>query len=131
MCDGGGAAVKHHSASGFAQNSNGQSVTAVSEEAYDRPYADQVKIEIVEGIGRIRLPRGLLPPLHGGEGGWFQLTDLVETENEVTASAAVNFANHPKIRIDRLVGAISIDGKKGTFMGKCQAYDPAKVERAF
>lgn len=90
-----------------------------------------MKVEIVNGAGRIRLPRGLLPPLHGGEGGWLELRDLVETDNEVTASAAVNFANHPKIRIDRIGGAISIDGTKGTFSGQCRSYDPATVQRAF
>ena len=43
--------------------------------------------------------------------------------------AAVNFANHPKVRIDRLAGAISIAGKAGTFNSRCWPYDPANMAR--
>ena len=131
VCEGGGAAVKRHAVHGFARNSEGQTVTATAVEAYDRNYSDQVKVEIVNGAGRIRLPRGLLPPIHGGDGGWLDLHDLAETDNEVTANAAVNFVNHPEVRIDRLAGAISIDGRDRTFAGKCQPYDPVTVQRAF
>jgi hypothetical protein len=93
-------------------------------------YADQVDIELQDGSGRIRLPRVVLPVLHGGDGGWFELQKLRVTDREIEASAAVNFINKPKVHIDRLTAIISITGKAGTFTGRCQAVE-AQAERKF
>jgi len=93
-------------------------------------YADQVDVELNGSTGRIRLPRVVLPVLHGGAGGWFELKDLQITDRIIEASAAVNFVNHPKVHIDRVTGSISIAGRQGTFVGTCEAVDP-NAQRKF
>lgn len=95
------------------------------------PFDDQVNLWVENGDGRIRMPRAMLPVVRGGENGWFKLKSVEITENEITASVAVNVINNPKLRIDRLTGAISISGKAGDYSGRCAKYDPENVERKF
>jgi hypothetical protein len=73
----------------------------------------------------------MLPPIHGGNGGWFELKSLKTTDIEITGSAAVNFINSPKVRLDRTTGRISIAGKAGQYSGVCEPYDPATAPRKF
>lgn len=92
-------------------------------------YSDQVDIRLFNGDDRIRLPRTLLPPLHGGKDGWFKLKNVVADARSIHASAAVNFMNNPKVFIDRVTGTISISGKAGDFSGQCEEFKgdaPAK-----
>jgi len=96
----------------------------------DRQFSDQVDVEITGDSGRIRLPRVVLPLVHGGAGGWFELKKLTVTDRAIEASAAVNFINRPKIHIDRLTGSISIAGKAGNYTGRCEAVDHA-AQRTF
>lgn len=131
ICGGGGSAAGTQVSNGFATDSSGNSATATIFSRRDRNFEDQVNVEIRDGQGRIRLPRTMLPPIHGGEDGWMRLTDIRETENEVTAKAVVNFMSRPNIRIDRISGTISISGRIGHFSGRCEAYDPDRVERRF
>jgi len=84
-------------------------------------FEDQVDIRLFGGDDRIRLPRTLLPPLHGGNDGWFKLKNVVADARSIHASAAVNFMNNPKVYIDRVTGTISISGKAGDYSGQCQA----------
>lgn len=95
------------------------------------PFDDQVNVSITGDEGRIRMPRAMLPPLRGGEDGWFKIRSIKISENEITGSVAVNVINNPKLRIDRLTGAISISGKAGDYSGRCSPYDPQNVQRAF
>ena len=67
------------------------------------------------------MPRTMLPPIHGGDGGWFKLKKVVSDDRTISASAAVNFMNNPKVHIDRLTGTISISGKAGDYSGQCEA----------
>ncbi len=85
-------------------------------------FADQVDIRLFNGDDRIRLPRTLLPPLHGGKDGWFKLKNVVSDARSIHASAAVNFMNNPKVFIDRVTGTISVSGKTGDFAGQCEAF---------
>lgn len=95
------------------------------------PFDDQVNV-MIDGVeGQVRMPRSMLPPIHGGNDGWFKIKSMRLTENEITGSAGVNFANSPKIRIDRITGNISMSGKAGDYSGRCTRYDPATVQRAF
>jgi len=92
-------------------------------------FGDQVDVRLFNGDDRIRMPRTMLPGLHGGDGGWFKLKDVVADARSIRAKAAVNFANHPNVLIDRVTGTISISGKAGDYSGQCQAVDanaPAK-----
>jgi hypothetical protein len=92
-------------------------------------FEDQVDIRLFGGDDRIRMPRTMLPPLHGGSDGWFKLKDVKVDARAIHAEVAVNFLNHPKVYIDRVTGTISISGKAGDYSGECQAIDtsaPAK-----
>jgi hypothetical protein len=92
-------------------------------------FADQVDVRLFSGDDRIRLPRTMLPGLHGGDDGWFKLKDVVVDARSIHAKATVNFANHPNVFIDRVTGTISISGKSGDYAGQCQAMQadaPAK-----
>jgi hypothetical protein len=95
----------------------------------DRQFADQVDIRLFAGDDRIRLPRTMLPPIHGGEAGWFKLKNVVADARSIRASAAINFMSNPKVYIDRITGTISISGRAGDYSGQCQAIEadaPAK-----
>lgn len=92
-------------------------------------FEDQVDVRLFSGDDRIRLPRTMLPPLHGGSDGWFKLKDVKADARTIRAEVAVNFLNHPKVYIDRVTGTISISGKAGDYSGGCQVIDanaPAK-----
>jgi hypothetical protein len=92
-------------------------------------FEDQVDVRLFGGDDRIRLPRSMLPPVHGGDGGWFKLKNVVADSRSIRAKAAVNFMNNPNVFIDRVTGTISISGRAGDYSGQCQAVDanvPAK-----
>jgi len=86
-------------------------------------FGDQVDVRLFAGDDRIRMPRTMLPPIRGGEGGWFKLKKVEADARSIRASAAVNFMNNPKVHIDRVTGTISISGKAGDFSGQCQVVD--------
>ncbi|HYC95245.1 MAG TPA: hypothetical protein VEB39_06050 [Sphingomicrobium sp.] len=86
-------------------------------------FEDQVDIRLFAGDDRIRMPRTMLPPIRGGEGGWFKLKKVEADSRSIRASAAVNFMNNPKVHIDRVTGSISISGKAGDYSGQCQIVD--------
>lgn len=84
-------------------------------------FADQVDVRLFAGDDRIRMPRTMLPPIHGGSDGWFRLKDVVTDARSIRAKVAVNFINSPKVFIDRVTGTISISGKAGDYTGQCEA----------
>jgi hypothetical protein len=45
------------------------------------------------------------------------------------SSAQINFLQHPDLRIDRRSGSVAMDGKVGSFAGRCENFNP--VQRAF
>ena len=95
------------------------------------PFEDQVNLWLENGEGRIRMPGSMLPPIRGGENGWFKIKNVKISDTEITGSVAVNLVNNPKLRIDRVTGAISLSGRAGDYTGRCQKYDPATAQRAF
>lgn len=94
-----------------------------------RGFADQVNIELNGTEGRIRLPRVTLPVFRGGKEGWFELRNVKVSDREITASAAVNLLNRPKVRIDRVTGIISINGMNGNYTGECAKVEPGAQQR--
>jgi hypothetical protein len=84
-------------------------------------FGDQVDVRLFNGDDRIRMPRTMLPALHGGNGGWFKLKNIVADARSIRAKAGVNFMNSPNVLIDRVTGTISISGKAGDYSGQCQA----------
>ncbi|MFL6758699.1 hypothetical protein [Sphingomonas sp.] len=140
-CGGGGTANKATAVSGYSNTQAFGTVgtTPVSGSAQttttvygtrQQGFADQVDIRLFSGDDRIRLPRTLLPPLHGGSDGWFKLKNVKADERSIHASAAVNFMNNPKVYIDRVTGTISISGRAGDYSGQCQA-TPADAPAKF
>ena len=131
VCMGSGASVEVRQATGFGWNSEGQSGNAVVNQTVDVPYEDQLQLWIEGGEGKARVPRVLLPPLHGGDQGWFEIKGIAVKDNEITGSVSINFINHPKLVLDRLTGTVTLSGKVGSFNGRCQKFDPATAKRAF
>jgi hypothetical protein len=87
-------------------------------------FGEQMDIDIDGSVAKARVPRRFLPPAHGGEGGWFAVKDLVITDDAITGKVAINFAQHPNLRIDRRSGSVALDGKVGSFAGQCEKLDP-------
>lgn len=94
-------------------------------------FEGQIDVEIDGNVGRIRMPRALLPPAHGGKDGWFALKALATNDREITATVPLNFLSAPKLRLDRISGQIEIEGAKGFFSGQCESYNPARTVRKF
>jgi hypothetical protein len=87
-------------------------------------FADQVDVSLFAGDDRIRVPRAMLPDLHGGKGGWFKLKNVVADDRSIKASTSLGPFSNPKIFIDRMTGIISISGNAGDYSGQCQVIDP-------
>jgi hypothetical protein len=103
-----------------ASGNSSSTVTTMRHQGFE----DQVDLRLFAGNDRIRMPRTMLPPLHGGADGWFKLKDVRVDDRSIKASAAVNFMNNPKIYVDRVTGTITISGRAGDFTGQCEAMDP-------
>lgn len=139
-CSGGGTANKHaHASVDTDVHMSGMAgTTMVSGSGYgtstinlprQQGFEDQVDIRLFGGDDRIRMPRTMLPRIHGGSDGWFKLKHVEADARSIHASAAVNFINNPKVYIDRVTGTISISGKAGDYTGQCEAVQadaPAK-----
>lgn len=130
-CGGEGAANRVTTTSAFGFDNHGNSATGTAWGQRSVGFGDQVMVEINGATGRIRMPRAMLPPMHGGKDGWFEIKNLRWSENEITGSVGVNPFNNPKLRIDRLQGYLGLNGKAGDFSGRCEPYDPATVVRKF
>ena len=89
---------------------------------------DKMDVDIANGVARVRVPRHYLPPWHGGNEGWFEVKDLVITDAAISGTVLINFARHPKLRVDRHTGAVELDGNLGTYQGECRPYE---AQRAF
>jgi len=111
------ALTKHGSASAFG--------VSHSQDQFD----EQMDVDLNGSVARARVPRRFLPPLHGGDGGWFEVNGVVATDDAITGTVLINFANHPKLRIDRRTGSIALDGKVGAYAGMCKPFK--EEERAF
>ena len=83
-------------------------------------YDTTAGFRLQNGIATMRVPAMLLPPLHGGRGGWLKVKNLRIADNEITGKAAINFMNNPSFRIDRVTGELSI---AGGFQAQCEPQD--------
>jgi hypothetical protein len=92
-------------------------------------FREQVDIRLFSGDDRIRMPRTMLPPIHGGNGGWFKLKDVVADTRSIKGKAALSFMNNPNIFIDRVTGTISISGRAGDYTGQCQVIDASAAPK--
>lgn len=131
VCDGGGSANRTTSAQAFAWDNSGGSANAIVTGRREVGFEDQLQLWIEGDQGKARMPRTMLPPVHGGDGGWFMIKDIRVSDNEITGTVEVNFMNHPKLVIDRLAGTVSLAGKAGQFNGRCRKFEPGNTQRAF
>ncbi|WP_420382607.1 hypothetical protein [Novosphingobium sp.] len=129
ICRGAGEHKVNTFGSAFAFGSHGRSAYAVGANQQLSQFGEQMDINITGSTAKVRVPRRFLPPLHGGDGGWFEVHDLVINETDITGKVAINYANHPNLRLDRRAGSVALDGKVGSFAGECQKVDPN--QRAF
>ena len=120
VCDGGGSANRSTSSTAWASDNNGNTAQATVTGRRSQGFADQVDLVIDGDNSRIRMPRTMLPKLHGGSDGWFKLKNLKVAPESYSGSAAVNFMNNPKVYVDRRTGSISISGKAGDYSGRCE-----------
>jgi len=130
-CVGGGTANRATTGTVNAWDNNGNFATGTVTGRRSVGFDDQVNLVIDGTEGRIRMPRSMLPTIHGGQDGWFKLKNIEVTDGEIRASAAINPINNPKVRLDRYSGAISVSGKAGDFNGQCRKFDPATTQRQF
>lgn len=132
VCLGQGSGNRAFQSFGTASDNRGNSAWGQSVGVRAVPFDDQVNIEIADdATGRVRMPRMMLPGLRGGSDGWFDIKKVQISENEITGVVQVNILNSPKLRLDRIQGRVSIQGKSGDYSGECQPYDPATVQRRF
>jgi hypothetical protein len=120
-CGGGGVANRADTATVYGAENSGSSAWPTAHASHREPFEGQADIRIAGQDGRIRLPQNMLPAIQTGDGGWFALKNLKVTDGSITGSAAVNLMNAPKVHIDRNTGTIRIDGRAGSFDGRCQA----------
>ena len=131
LCGGAGMANKHSTTQAYGWNNSGDSADAIITSERSVGFEDQLQLWIEGGAGKARMPRTMLPPIHGGNGGWFDVKDIRVSDTEITGTVAVNALNHPKLVLDRLAGTVSLAGKAGQFNGRCQKFDPVNAQRAF
>ena len=118
-CAGTGSKSETHST--FAQvygPGGAASGTAFSTETAQSP--ERVTIQIEGSGGRIHLSPWLVPPVHGGSDGWFQLSKVDVQPDTIKGSFGINFINHPHFTIDRHTGEIDMSGfARLSFEGTC------------
>lgn len=131
ICAGGGYANKVDQSTAQAWNNYGDSATATIQSQSRVGFEDQSQLWIEGDEGRIRMPSSMLPAIRGGEDGWFKLSSIEVTDSEILATVKVNLINNPKLRLNRLTGSVSLTGKAGNYVGLCQRFDPAAVQRRF
>ncbi|QXQ08223.1 hypothetical protein KX816_09775 [Sphingosinicellaceae bacterium] len=131
VCRGSGVASDSDYVRTETRNHNGRTRDSRTLVDTSKSFSGELKIEITEGAGRAFLPRVFLPALSHGKDGWFDLKNLNESDNLITAKIAVGIMSKPDLRIDRLTGSITVNGSMGNFAGHCRKYDPTSSKRAF
>lgn len=131
ICVGAGYANKIDQSTAQAWNNYGDSASATIQSQSRVGFEDQLQLWVEGEEGRVRMPPSMLPAIRGGEDGWFKLGSIEESDSEIRATVKVNVINNPKLRLDRLAGTISLSGKAGNYSGRCEKFDPAKVQRRF
>jgi hypothetical protein len=89
------------------------------------PTGDQVLVDVLGDLARIRIPSNVLPAKQGGgEADWKPISDLQVDDHLITGHVGMGFLNKPSLTIDRMSGRIDVGGAKGFgFHGNCAAYD--------
>ena len=86
-----------------------------------QPFNGSVHVELSGQLGRIALPKPMVPLLSSGSDGWFPVGKITSDAKEITGQVTINSLNKPKLHIDRVTGEITISGGFSDFTGKCEA----------
>ncbi|RVT94058.1 hypothetical protein [Sphingomonas crocodyli] len=132
VCPGEGGKLSSQYKSGYMWDAKRKKYVSQSGmETESRPYAAAVTVRIAGDSGSIQLPKSMVPPIHGsGSGdGWWPLNDVIVGDKEIRAAFKLNGLNHPKIRIDRMTGMLTMTGTGFDFTGRCEKTDAG--ERRF
>lgn len=128
ICGGAGSSARPSGA--VALGSDGSSVAAYG--SAQQGFRDQVRVEIsAPGSGRLQVPRSMLPPLHGGDEGWFEIKKLAVNPTEITGRIELAFLKSASLRIDRLTGFMKLDSQNGTYAAECERFDPETAAPRF
>ena len=130
MCSGSGRQGVDRNVTAYSHDNYGNTATTTATESRTVGFDDEVRVDITGETGRVRIPQTMLPPLRGGDEGWFNLRKIEATAEEITAVATINLINKIKLRLDRVTGRLSFTTLRGSFAGRCQRIDPA-AGRAF
>jgi hypothetical protein len=130
-CVGGGVAQIDTTSSARAFDNYGNAITIKGRDGNLVEYRGTTDVRLEGEEASVRLPPPLLPPLRGGEDGWFRVKNLNLAEGEISGKAAVNFLNNPEFTINRFTGRITVNAKRGTFVGSCELIDQTAQERRF
>lgn len=84
-----------------------------------RPQPAALRISIV-GV-EVKPPKHVLPMVHGGKQGWFQLRKTVVTDAAITGKIPANLAANANLLFDRISLRLSISGAHGDYTGICVA----------
>jgi hypothetical protein len=117
VCRGVGDRTVTHVTTASVWGQNGLATDGVGTSQTQDQFGEQMDIDVRNGKAKARVPRRFLPPAHGGQGGWFDVKDLVVSDDAITGTVTINFAQHPKLRVDRRTGSVSMDGKVGSYAG--------------
>lgn len=79
ICGGEGSANQQTTSSVYAWGNGGSGNVTVNG-TRSVGFGDEVALWIEGGEGRLRMPRAMLPPIRGGENGWFKLKSIVITD---------------------------------------------------
>ncbi len=86
-------------------------------------FRSEIQVDIRGTSGRVRPADKMVPPIHsGGNGGWWDLTDLRVGDDKISGRYHFSGLNSPTVNIDRRSGSIEITGLSA-FSGKCDVGD--------
>ena len=88
ICMGTGDREVAHSSWATAATNNG-SASAFGVSHSQEQFDDQMDVDLNGSAARARVPRRFLPPLHGGDGGWFNVNDVMVTDDAITGNADI------------------------------------------
>ncbi len=120
VCHGVAGKLEDHTVTAETYGANGPVYGSAT--SYDSTQSRERVTVVLKGQGgQIHMPDWLIPPLHGGNDGWFDLGKLTVTADTIKAQFNMNFINHDHFTIDRHTGDIDMKGYgKLSFEGTCE-----------
>jgi hypothetical protein len=117
---------------GCIRTDSGRSADA-DETTYQQARSEEslrVRID-AHGAGAIKPPAAILPPIHKGKDGWWDLEGLSVTDAVIRGKYSLNILNHPTVEIDRRTGDFDMHGMGLRFSGTCEKAPEEPGDRRF